>query len=272
MDFVTFLWTTLGAFLTLATFSFLYKDNPFYKFAEHLVVGVSAGYFVIIVWHGTLVPNLFQKLADGDWYLLWLNSTQPWYIIPGILGMLMWTRFSKNYAWVSRWPMALYIGIAAGVAVPLEMSNKVNKQLYATMAQIEWSNLFGNGIFDPFSGFAMLLVFVGAISALIYFFFSTPHTGVIGGVAKFGIWVLMIGFGASFGYTVMARISLFINRLQYLDQQWIQTAFNNQPTPNDNYGAGFQVVFWIVVALIVAYIVREIVMHLTGKAREETPS
>lgn len=97
MDFTTFLWTTLGAFLTLATFSFLYKDNPFYKLAEHLVVGVSAGYFVIIVWHGTMVPNLFQKLADGDWFLLWLNSTQPWYIVPGILGILMWTRFSRKY-------------------------------------------------------------------------------------------------------------------------------------------------------------------------------
>ena len=47
MEWSTFLWTTLGAFLTLCTFSFLYKDNPFYKFAEHLVVGVSAGYFAL---------------------------------------------------------------------------------------------------------------------------------------------------------------------------------------------------------------------------------
>ena len=66
MEFDTFLWTTLGAFLTLCTFSFLYKDNPFYKFAEHAVVGVSAGYFAIILWHTGLQPKLFNQLRDGD--------------------------------------------------------------------------------------------------------------------------------------------------------------------------------------------------------------
>ena len=66
MDFSTFLWTTFGVFVTLSIFSFLYKDNPFYKFAEHLVVGVSAGYFVVILWHNGLMPNLFHRLADGD--------------------------------------------------------------------------------------------------------------------------------------------------------------------------------------------------------------
>jgi hypothetical protein len=39
---------------------------------------------------------------------------------------------------------------------------------------------------------------------------------MFGGAAKFGIWILMIGFGATFGYTVMARISLLIGRLNYL--------------------------------------------------------
>jgi len=97
MEFSTFIWTTFAAFLTLATFSFLYKDNPFYKFAEHLVVGTSAGYFVIILWHNGLVPNLFRRLADGSVFKLWLDSSNPWYLVPAILGMLMWTRFSKKY-------------------------------------------------------------------------------------------------------------------------------------------------------------------------------
>ncbi len=266
MDFTTFLWTTLGAFLTLATFSFLYKDNPFYKLAEHLVVGVSAGYFVIIVWHGTMVPNLFQKLADGDWFLLWLNSTQPWYVVPGILGLLMWTRFSRQYGWISRWPMALYIGIAAGVSVPLEMSNRVNKQLVATMVDINWSNFMGTGFFDPFSGLANLLIFIGVISGLIYFFFSKAHTGAIGGVAKLGIWTLMIGFGASFGFTVMARISLFINRLQYLDKNWREAAFDSS---NPNYGAGFQIIFWLVILLILFFSARELVVRLRSNGAQD---
>ena len=67
MDFTTFLWTTFAAFLTLATFSFLYKDNPFYKIAEHIVTGVAAGYFAILLWHNGLIPKLvFERLEDGD--------------------------------------------------------------------------------------------------------------------------------------------------------------------------------------------------------------
>lgn len=259
MDFFTFLWTTFAVFATLSTFSFLYKDNPFYKFAEHLVVGTSAGYFVIILWHNGLVPNLFQNLADGDWYFLFLNSSQPWYLIPAFLGTLMWTRFSKNYSWVSRWPMSMYIGIATGLAIPLEMSNRINKQLFAMMQNLNWDVFIGRPelyyILDPYSGFSQILIFVGSMSALIYFFFSKAHTGVFGKVAAVGIWTLMIGFGASFGYTVMARISLFINRIQDVNA-WGQTAWDSS---NVNYSSGFQIAFWGMVLLVAIYTVYEII-------------
>ena len=269
MDIGTFFWMTFGVFVTLATFSFLYKDNPFYRFAEHLVVGVSAGYFVIILWHNGLVPNLFQHLDDGDWFLLWLNSSEPWYIIPAILGVLMWTRFSKDYGWVSRWPMALYIGISAGIAIPLEMANRVNKQLFAMMMPIDWSNFFGTdgfNLLDVNSGLSQLIVFVGAIAGLIYFFFSKAHKGVFGGIAKFGIWILMIGFGASFGFTVMARISLFINRMQDVDD-WGHVAVN-AGDPNPDYSGWFLLIFWVLILIIAGYVINELRVHFTGKGEK----
>lgn len=273
MDFGTFLWTTFAAFLTLATFSFLYKDNPFYKFAEHLVVGASAGYFVIILWHNGLIPKLmFDRLDDGSWYLLFLDSSKWWYVIPAILGMLIWTRFSRSYSWISRWPLAIYIGIGAGVAVPQEMKARVNEQLSAMMVQIDWANFFGHGGFNPIdatSGLSQLIVFIGALAALIYFFFSKAHTGLFGGFAKLGIWILMIGFGASFGFTVMARISLFINRLQFMDGGWIQHAFD---TTNENFHAGYQVLFWVIVLLAVGYTVVEIVKHVSKKPEIGQPT
>ncbi|RKX18641.1 MAG: hypothetical protein DRP51_08815, partial [Candidatus Zixiibacteriota bacterium] len=185
MSMGTFLWTSLGAFLTLATFSFLYKDNPMYKLAEHLVVGVSAGYFVIILWHNGLQPNLFSRLDDGNFYFFWLNSSRPWYIIPAILGAMMWTRFSKKWSWVSRWPIAMYLGIATGLSIPLEMRNRVNMQLYSTMREVNWENFFGNGFLDPTAGYSGLLIFLGVLAALFYFFFSKEHTGLFKGVARF---------------------------------------------------------------------------------------
>ena len=201
---IPFLWATFGVILTLSTFSFLFKDNPFYKFAEHLVVGVSAGYFVVLLYWTSLKP----KLIDTVFY----NFSNEWfYIFPGILGILMWFRFSKKLSWISRYPIAMYIGIGAGIAIPLSMYTFVNRQLSATMIPIGFSSweLFWN-----------IFIVIGVLCGVIYFFFSKEHKGIFGGMAKIGIWVLMIGFGASFGFTVMARIALFINRIADVEK-WI---------------------------------------------------
>jgi hypothetical protein len=199
---IPFLWTTFGAFLTLFTFSFLYKDNPLYKFAEHLVVGVSAGYFVVLLYFTSLKVKLVDTVFG--------NFSNEWfYIFPGIFGIMMWFRFSKKLAWISRYPIALYIGVGSGLAIPLNMQNFVNKQLTATMIPIG---------FNSWTNFWNILIVIGVICGVIYFFFSKEHRGLFGGLAKVGIWVLMIGFGASFGFTVMARISLFVNRIADLEK------------------------------------------------------
>ena len=205
------LWLTAAAFLTLSTFSFLYKDNPFYKFAEHLVVGVSAGYFTMILIVTSLWPKLVTPLATGQW----------WYIIPGILGCMMFFRFSKKRSWISRYPIAIYIGIGTGLSLILEMQAKVIEQLNATIgiaADLQAKSLSG----ELTTGLMIndMIILVGVVCGLSYFFFSKEHKGIFGGTATAGIWVLMVGFGASFGYTVMARISLFIQRIQFLGDWW----------------------------------------------------
>jgi len=262
MELGQYLWTSLGAFLTLSVFSFLYKDNPMYKFAEHLFVGVSAGYFVIILWHDGLVTNLFGRLADGHIYKLWLDSTKWWYIFPGILGLMMFTRFSHKWSWVSRWPVAFYIGIATGLSIPLEMSNRVNRQLYAMMEPVNWDSFMGSGWLDMGAGYSDIIVFVGTVSALIYFYFSKAHTGVFGGAAKLGIWTLMIGFGASFGFTVMARISLLINRIQFLDKNWKRNSFD---FTNENFNPLYQALFWLIILIFLVYAVSEFLKYLKNK-------
>jgi hypothetical protein len=209
MDWSTTIATTVAALLTLAVFSFLYKDNPFYKFAEHLMVGVSAGYWLLILAYTVVLPKIITPLKAGKWY----------YIIPTILGMLMWARLTRKWSWISRYPLAFYIGVSTGVAIPLEMKAKIIEQLNGSVdlvtamysAQAGGMTIVNN-----------ILILVGIIAGLIYFFFSKAHTGATGGIAKFGIGVLMIGFGASFGFTVMARVSLLIERLQFLLFDWLR--------------------------------------------------
>ncbi|MCJ7578544.1 MAG: hypothetical protein MUO91_08850 [candidate division Zixibacteria bacterium] len=201
MDLLTIIGNTLALILTLCIFSFLYKDNPFYKFAEHLVVGVSAGYFAVLIYFTGFIPKVWDPVTKkNEW----------WYILPAILGIMTWTRFLKKWSWISRFSIAFYMGIAVGVSMPLDMQGRVIRQLSATMLPVHLMNL--QGIWN-------LLIVLGVLCGLVYFFFSLEHKGVVGGAASVGIWILMIGFGAGFGLTVMGRVSLLADRIQFM-REW----------------------------------------------------
>jgi len=72
-----------------------------------------------------------------------------------------------------------------------------------------------------FAGIDQIVLMVGVISVMCYFFFSAEHKGALGAVSRLGIIFLMVSFGASFGYTVMARESLLIGRFQFLLGDWL---------------------------------------------------
>ena len=67
-----------------------------------------------------------------------------------------------------------------------------------------------------------LVIAGGTFTGLVYFFFSREHKGAFGGAAKIGIWTIMITFGASFGYTVMSRMSLLIGRMEFIFGDWLR--------------------------------------------------
>jgi len=208
MTGIELFWAWVAAFLTLSIYSFLYRDNPFYKFAEHLVVGVSVGYVFTINWHQGLHPYLFDPLKQcGE------NPYNLLRIIPLCLGLLFLLRISRKYNWMSRFTIALLMGITSGTAIPLTIETRIIQQTKASMI-----NLIDQPSF--WAGFCSVVILIGTISTLIFFFFSKEHKGILGGTARVGIVFLMVGFGASFGYTVMARISLLIGRLNFLINTW----------------------------------------------------
>jgi len=197
----------LGAIFTFAIFSFLYKDNPFYKTAEQIFVGLSAGYWFVYTVFSILIPNLYDPLIQ-NFSVNWIK------IIPAILGIMMLMRLIPKTEWISRFPISVVIGTTSGVFFLRYLKSDVLNQLTATMI-------------NPFVGenwvmvVGKIMLIVGTISGVIYFYFSKKHTGALGVSAKIGIYFLMVSFGAAFGYTAMARISLLIGRLQFLLGDWL---------------------------------------------------
>jgi uncharacterized membrane protein len=196
--------------LTLAMYSFLYKDNPVFKIAENLFVGVAMGYWIIITWFNILKPDVFETLIV-PFFKDTGSAPQYIVIIPTILGVFMLLRFSDKLSWLSRWSFAFVVGLGAGITIPNFIHAFILKQL-------TFDSLIVGSLPDSINNFLILL---GVVSVLIYFFFSLEHKGVIGGVSRIGVWFLMIAFGASFGFTVMARMSLLIGRIQFLIRDWL---------------------------------------------------
>lgn len=271
----------LGIFLTFAILSFLYKDNPIYKLAEHLFIGVSIGFVVMKQYYDTVRPKLIENLADG----------QLWYLVGLGLSIMLFMKLSRRWGWMGRFPIAFVVAFYAGLQINGYAQGDLGKQLEAAMQPVvdyqvninatpeteaERAEQLGRlqtlpgvspavaerileeapfssldelgqieGLTDAqrlslsdargsiegldaqatlgdgsevywFGTFSQLLLFLGLIAGLVYFYFSLPQTGAVGKVSRFGIWVLMIGFGASFGYTVQGRIALAIGRARHV--------------------------------------------------------
>ncbi len=203
----------VNALLTLCILSFLYKDNPFFRFAESLFAGMSLGYYIGIVTVQTLQPNLIAPLGETFFgnhnYLL---------LIPMALGIMLYFRYIPKISWLSRIALAVYIGYYVGVLMMQKIHGQVLPQTRDTIMPVTTGGI--DALWN-------LVVIIGVFSVLVYFYFSVEHKGVVGKVSRIGIWFLMISFGASFGYTIMARISLLMGRFSFLVNNWIRPLFGS---------------------------------------------
>ena len=212
-------WSGLGviiaAGITLSLYSFLYKDNPLFKFAENLYVGVAAAYTLNQVWYTVLLADVINPIFD-------LNNqtggTNEWLLFfPVLLGLFMLTQLaSDKINWLSRIAFAFVVGLGAGLTIPRTIAANILAQMQPSMQPIT----------ADLAGFNLLVILIGVVTVLIYFFYSVEHTGPVGVASKVGIWFLMVSFGASFGYTIMARLSLLIGRVGFLLEDWL-----NLPLP-----------------------------------------
>jgi hypothetical protein len=215
----------VAAFFTLAIFSFLYRDNPFYRVAEAVLVGVSAAYWMVVAFWEVLVPNLLGKISPETvqaWAMPGLSGPEAarnlWYLVPVVLGVMLLWRLAPKGAWIAHWPLAFIIGTTAGLRMIAFLHGDFLAQIRNTILPLV---VMEAGAFDSSQSLRNIIIVGGVLCCLVYFFFSFEHKGVVGQVARAGTWILMITFGAAFGYTVMGRIALLAIRVEFLLDDWL---------------------------------------------------
>ena len=190
----------IAAIGTLAIYSILYKENPVYRLAEHIFIGAATGYSVFVTWTQILKPQWWDKITQGEAY--WVFAL--------VAGSMFYFIYSKKHVWISRIIFGTLLGLIAGAAFKGFVGINIDR-IYASFKPLAGPKLSAAIIANN----AIFIVILLAVMS--YFFFSFEHKNhVTSAPAKLGRWCLMFAFGAMFGSTVMARMSLLIGRVYFL--------------------------------------------------------
>lgn len=210
----------VGAILTLLVFSYLLHDSPLFRIAQALFVGVAVGYAVTVAIRAVLLPLLFEPMLAA----LFVHGEIPWlYLVPLILGLLLFAKFRAEWASLGNPSIAFLFGVGSALAIGGALSGALVPQLAASVVSLA-PNL-GGGMINN------LLLLIGTLGAFLSFRFIIP-TGnraplraldvVARAWGRVGRWFILIAFGAIFADTAVSRISILIGRFYYLLHDWLQ--------------------------------------------------
>lgn len=190
--------TWLAVFATMAIFSFLIKENPFYRFFEYTMIGMAGAHSVVMTWDNYTKPFWTNYVMKGEYYLL----------IPGAIALLYYFRYIPGkFQWLYRYPLSLIMGYNIGYALAYE-PRPFLVQVRGTFEKLATLN-----------DWIFLLVYFGVISYFVFTFWN--KSTVVNKTRGFARYAMMTYFGVAFGNTIQGRFSLLLGRLLFLLQDWL---------------------------------------------------
>jgi hypothetical protein len=222
----------IGALCVVAIFSYLYKENRFYRVFEHVLLGVSIGFSAAVViyqqlymkWYVTMVHDGFMTLFNGEGDLSSEVIFSCCYLFPGIVGLLWYFQYSKKYLWLNRVALGITAGAAAGLGIKGTIITNW-PQITGTFKNFAvLSNVSPH--LDPLErwriSFESFLILLIVCCVVYYFFFSfRRESDVSKAPANLGRMFLMISLGAFFGNTFLTRVVILIDRIQFIVGDWL---------------------------------------------------
>ena len=192
------LWT--GWVLMLMIYSYpLYKENPVYRFAEHLYIAVMLAVNLVVNF-GNVMRICVTPMMQGDFLM----------IIPLILGIMIYAMLIPEYRWISRYPIALLVGAGFGLGIRGSIGPNIQDAIVSTITK-------------PTDGGAMawinfLYIAVGLVCSTLYFMLTYEHSGALQVPTRIGRLFIMVALGAYFGNTVLFRFTMLTGRAQFFLQ------------------------------------------------------
>jgi len=215
-NLLDFIGLALGFLLTILVFSYLLGDNPFFRLAIHIFIGVSAAYVALVTVNNVLMPRLIIPLFQGSQGERLLSILL---FIPSIFLLLKVTPLRK----AGNWTIAILVGIGAAAAVGGAITGTLFPQILGTINSVDpaaydvtnnrWNQII-NGI----------IIVLGTLTTLIYFHFGTQdipgrqdkRLPIIEKVSQVGNVFLAITFGALYAGVFLTALTALVERLTFI--------------------------------------------------------
>jgi hypothetical protein len=204
----------IGLVLTLLVFSYLIGDNPLFRFAIYLFIGVSSGYAAFAAWQYVLLPKVFSQLGDVNQLILMA--------VPLVLSISLLAKLSPRTSWMGNFAMAVLVGVGAATAVGGALIGTLVPQAQAAIDAFDMTSTTGTVFLTRL--FEATIMFFGTILTLAAFHFtarrasdgSVKKNGFMDGLGKAGRVFISITLGVLFAGVYMAALTAMIERLSSL--------------------------------------------------------
>lgn len=203
----------VGLLLTLMVFSYLIGDNPLFRIAVYLFIGVASGYAATIVWHDVLIPKLFQSLTTFN----------PLAIVPLIFGISLLAKLSPRTSWIGNFAMAVLVGVGAAAAIGGALVGTLLPQAQAAIDVFDILSA-GSGLEAASRLLEGAVMLGGTVFTLASFHFSAGRAAdgapkrnrIIDGIAWVGRIFIAVTFGVLFAGVYMSALTAMIERLSFV--------------------------------------------------------
>jgi hypothetical protein len=208
MNTMDLIWAIVGFVLSLLIFSYLIGDNPLFRFAASLFIGVTAGYAAVILLYQVIIPRLIYPFFTGT------IMDRSFTLIPLVLSVLLFFKPSRNLSFMGSIPLALLVAAGAAFALSGAVLGTILPQSQATI------NLFGN---KPGENFLLegIVILVGTVTTLMYFYFGAKfengkpirRAGWIESISKVGQVFLFVTLGSIYAGVYITAITALVERM-----------------------------------------------------------
>lgn len=204
-NFVELLGIWVGAIYILMVYSYLYKDNPLFKFAQSTVLGGAVAHITLMA-----IQSVNRLVVGG------LMEGKIIYVLPIIFGVTLYARYYTEYRWITRYGLAVITGSFVGIRLGPEISAVFIKQVKSSMLSFSTANIYDS--------IGHLIIAVFTAFTIIYFIFDKkliPKPSIHKKTMMLGRLALSCSIGYTAGTYFITRFSFLIDRLQYLFFTWI---------------------------------------------------